>query len=259
MLSGDNLLFIHLQSVQFLHFHFMFLFSLVLTSGSKGNTNMNGKKNRKNKQKRNKGKNLKAHSSQIHGSAPVNNTEDNNIDTNAVPQERDGRPTKKALLLGDSHVRPLDEDKLKKSSIISAGIGGLKSSQLHSRHRQTINSELTTATDVIIHIGSNDISKNIPMASIVDNIDTAAKKLKEVNPEVKIAISSIFLQGYDTSKNIRIVETNQAIKNLCLAHGWDFLDHGNIAFKHLDSEGMHLNPAGNRLFARNIINYVKSD
>ena len=111
---------------------------------------------------------------------------------------------------------------------------------------------------MIIHIGSNDISKGIPVKKIIDNVDTASQRLQEVKPGIKITLSSIFLHGYDPPKNVNVVEANQALKRYCLTKGWDFIDHGNIAFKHLDKGGMHLTPEGNRLFARNLLAHTKS-
>ena len=226
------------------------------------------KKNKKNNRNNNTGTS-KLNKAKATSNNNSQNTNDDQNRLSASPnQNRNGyngnktssaTQAKKILLLGDSHVRRLDADKLKKHSITSAGIGGLLSGQLHSRHKQTINSELPSATEVVLHIGSNDISKNIPTSIILNNIDTAVQKLKDINAEIKIAVSSIFLQTYDTAKNIKIVEANQEIRNLCLSHGWDFLDNGKIAFKHLDSQGMHLNAVGNRIFASNLINYAKSD
>ena len=37
----------------------------------------------------------------------------------------------------------------------------LRSNQILSRHKQTINSELSKTDEVIIHIGSNDVSKGV--------------------------------------------------------------------------------------------------
>ena len=70
--------------------------------------------------------------------------------------------------------------------------------------------------------------------------------------DVKITRSSIFLQGYDPVKNVNIVEANHALKRYCITKGWDVIDHGNIAFRHLDVGGMHLTPEGNHLLANNI-------
>ena len=165
---------------------------------------------------------------------------------------------RKVLLLGDSHIRRLGESHLLSKQISANGIGGLRSNQILSRHKQVINSELASCDEVIIHIGSNDIAKGIQQDKIVKNIDFTAKKLKDLNPDVKLTVCSIFLQGYDTPRNVKVIEVNQAIKRYCLTQGLDYIDHGNIAFKHLDHGGMHLSPEGNRLFAKNINSHVMS-
>ena len=75
--------------------------------------------------------------------------------------------------------------------------------------------------------------------------------------DVKITLSSIFLQGNDPQKNVNVVEANLALKRYCLTKGWDFIDHGNIAFKHFDARGMHLTPEENRLFPSNLLAHTK--
>ena len=68
----------------------------------------------------------------------------------------------------------------------------------------------------------------------------------------------MFFQGYDTPKNISIIEINEAIKHLCLSQGWDLIDHGNSTFWHLDRDGMHLTPEENKLFAKNLVDHIQS-
>ena len=85
-----------------------------------------------------------------------------------------------------------------------------------------------------IHIGSNDVSKGIQQEKIVENVHSASKRLRDINPDIKISVSSVFLQGYDTPKNIRVIEINRALMHLCLTQVWEYIDHGNIAFRHLD-------------------------
>ena len=63
------------------------------------------------------------------------------------------------IIIDNDNVRPLNDCKLLPDSIVAKGIGGLRSNQIISRHKQTINNELTTTDEVIIHIGSNDVSK----------------------------------------------------------------------------------------------------
>ena len=137
-----------------------------------------------------------------------NNTNNNSNDINSYHQEDAERRTshRKILLLGDSHVHRLDDKKLFQNDIIAKGIGGVRSEQVISRHKKTINSEATSTDEVVIQIGSND--KNVPKQRIIDNIDSMGKKLKEINPDLRITMLSIFVQTYNTTKTINVVEAN---------------------------------------------------
>ncbi len=73
---------------------------------------------------------------------------------------------------------------------------------------------------------------------------------------VRISISAIFLRGDKTNLNQKIVETNEALKKYCACHGMDFINHGNITFKHLSNDKLHLNPNGATIFTRNLIGHV---
>ena len=196
--------------------------------------------------------------SKITHNAAENGGNDNANSSTTNVNGKTASVNKKILLLGDSHVRRLNDCKLLPDSIVAKGIGGHRSNQIISCHKQTINSELTTTDEVIIDIGSNDVSKGIKQEKIVENVHSARKQLRDINPDIKISVSSVFLQGYDTPKNTRVIEINRALKHLCLNEGWEYIDHGNIAFRHLDKGGMHLTPDGNKLFARNVIGHVQS-
>lgn len=174
-----------------------------------------------------------------------------------IPASGESDSSKKnVLVLGDSHVRRLDQNKLQHIKL--AGVGGLKSGNIISTHKGIINSSINQVDEVIIHIGSNDIAKGVQVETLINNIDTAAKELQKKNPNVRIACSKIFLQKYNPSLNAKVVEANDALKLHCFSQGWDCIEHGNIAFKHLLNDGMHLNPEGNRLFANNLTKHVKS-
>ena len=94
--------------------------------------------------------------------------------------------------------------------------------------------------EVITHVGSNDISKGSSINKLIANVDMAGQRLQEMKYDVKITLSSIFLQGYDPPKNV-----NHALKRYCITKGWDFIGHGNISFRHLDVGGMHLTAESN--------------
>ena len=108
--------------------------------------------------------------------------------------QKKSKANKKALLLGDSHVRRLNPDKL--TNIIPAGIGGLKSNEI-LRHSKVINESIEDVDEVIIHIGTNDLSTKSPKA-LVHHVDNAVQSIKSKNPDVNMAVSSVFLQKKNT-------------------------------------------------------------
>ena len=179
-------------------------------------------------------------------------------DDKLFDENRKAGTSKRVLFLGDSHVRRDAESNLLSHCFDAKGIGGLQSNQLISKHKGIINSDLPKVEEVIIHVGSNDISINLEKDKMVNIISLACRRLREINPNVRIAVSSIFLQKYETPKNLHIVETNAALERFCFSNGWDFVNNSNIAFKHIDQWGMHLTPEGYRLFAGNLNTHLIS-
>ena len=179
-------------------------------------------------------------------------------DDKLFDENRKAGTSKRVLLLGDSHVCRVAESNLLSHCFDAKGIGGLHSNQLISKHKGIINSDLPKVEEVIIHVGSNDTSKNVEKDKVVNNISLACRRLREINPNVRIAVSSIFLQKYETPKNLHIVETNAALERFCFSNGWDFVNNSNIPFKHIDQWGMHLTPEGYRLFASNLNTHLIS-
>ena len=49
------------------------------------------------------------------------------------------------------------------------------SQNIFQRHSNTINKKIATSNEAIIHVGSNDIARNVPVENIVDNIDAAGR------------------------------------------------------------------------------------
>ena len=107
-----------------------------------------------------------------------------------------------------------------------------------------INENIENVNEVIIHIGTNDLSKKSPKA-IVHHVDNAVQPMKSKNPDVNMGISSVFLQK-NTPLNIKAIDTNKALQQYCNTHGVDFIDNSSIVFKHLLDDRLHLNDGGNK-------------
>ena len=95
-------------------------------------------------------------------------------------------------------MRRLNPDKL--TNIIPAGIVGLKSDEILRRHNKVINKNVGDVDEVIIHIGTNDLSTKSPKA-IVHHVDYAVQSIKSKNPDVNMAASFVFLQKKNSSLN----------------------------------------------------------
>ena len=109
-------------------------------------------------------------------------------------------------------MRRLDEKKLVGKSIKAVGIEGLRSDQIIPRHKGTINNEPPETNKVIIYIASNDVAKGVPPEKIVDNVESAGKRVVQVNSKVKVAISAIFLQGSELAENnLNILRRNYCV------------------------------------------------
>jgi len=63
-------------------------------------------------------------------------------------------------------MRKLNDCNLHPERISARGLGGLRSNQIVSRHKQTINNELSKNDEVMIHMGSNDVSKGVKQEEI---------------------------------------------------------------------------------------------
>ena len=176
-----------------------------------------------------------------------------NNEKSTTQREPSGNNNNITVVLRDSHVKRLDDSKM--PNVKSYGIGGLRSNQLVKRQGQQLSSDVSKAKEVILHVGVNDVATSTSN-QIVDNFDDITERIKEKNPDVRITISSVMLMKDKTSLNIIILETNMLLKKFCSSHGYDFLEHTNIAFRHLCHDGLHLNDQGIKPFTQNIVNHV---
>ena len=166
-------------------------------------------------------------------------------------------PPARVLIIGDSHVKRLDVNRMKDA--VPLGIGGLKSDQILKNREisNLIDENIQEVDEVILHVGCNDLA-NKSSQTVLTNIDNAVKKLKERNPNINVSISAILYRKDKSQLNAKIVQTNETLNKYCLPHGLDFIQHGNIGFKQVDKYGLHLNADGPRFFARNFINHIKN-
>ena len=111
--------------------------------------------------------------------------------TRSKPINQTLKPKRGCFSLATHIFHASMNDNLCLSILLQKGIGSLRSKQLVSNHRGTINSELQKVDEIIVHIGSNDISNGIKKERSADNIEKACRKFRDVNPNIEVSASSI--------------------------------------------------------------------
>ena len=106
--------------------------------------------------------------------------------------------------------------------------------------------------EIIIHIGTNDLSKT-SAGQVTDNILKLAAEIKKHG--IKCSISSLITRKGELNKvkqvNAKLakeIKTDTCIKLIC---------NNNITSNHLNNEGLHLNKRGDRALALNLINHIR--
>ena len=93
----------------------------------------------------------------------------------------------------------------------------------------------------------------------VDNYKFIIDKVKKKSPQTKVAISALLIRKDKNNYENKIVNLNNAIKNLCEENLIGFIAHDNIDESCLGFKNkLHLNKKGNAYFANNFIKYVQS-
>ena len=123
---------------------------------------------------------------------------------------------------------------------------------------------------VFLMIGTNDLSRGVIVDSVVKNILLAADYLKQESPTTQLYIQSILPVtdyykkfGGHTSKSTQILETNNKLKALAVAHQYTYVDlHSafiNAAGKmdeRYTNDGLHLVGEGYMLWKHLVFPYV---
>ena len=94
---------------------------------------------------------------------------------------------------------------------------------------------------IILHVGTNDLTTNIPPEKVVESIIDLASSLK--SNSCSVAISNITVRNDRYRK--KVVQVNRHLKTLCIERNFELITHDNIITeKHLNGSKLHLNKRG---------------
>ena len=87
---------------------------------------------------------------------------------------------------------------------------------------------------------------------IIANFQDTVETITEIDPKIKIILSSI-IQRFDNDKlQPKVVGLNRDLQALCKKLNLDFIDNSNIVNNHIGQRGLHLSRSGKARLALNL-------
>ena len=109
--------------------------------------------------------------------------------------------------------------------------------------------------EIIIHVGTNDLSSDKEPKDIANDIIQLAKSVKTGANKVAV---SIILPRKDRF-NSKAKEVNTHLLDICFSNNLSLITHSNInPHRHINVKGLHLNSYGDKQLTRNFINFIEN-
>lgn len=164
------------------------------------------------------------------------------------------RPEKPHVaVVGDSMTKLINSRKLSKTSkVTSHSFPGAVVEDFNDYLKPVLKRK---PHKIIIHAGTNNLKRDCAK-QIKDKMAKVIAGVKQENPNVSIAISSIIQRKKDQSLNDKITQVNDLVAKYCNDNNFDLIKHENIDESCLNAGGLHLNRKGIHILASNLRNYI---
>ena len=112
-----------------------------------------------------------------------------------------------------------------------------------------------SSAEIIIHLGTNDLSSDKEPKDIANDIIKLAKSVKTGANKVAV---SIILPRKDRF-NSKAKEVNTHLLDICFSNNLSLITNSNInPHRHINVKGLHLNSYGDKQLTRNFINFIEN-
>ena len=129
-------------------------------------------------------------------------------------------------------------------------ISGAKIKDISNNLDELIHNDLKT---IILHDGTNNTVEDTP-EDIYNDLISLKIKTEDKIPNCQVLISCLIR----LSDNVKANKTAEKVNNFITLVKLKFIENGNIKDKHLGRRGLHLNRNGNIIFAKNLLNAIRS-
>ena len=171
-------------------------------------------------------------------------------------RHRQGKRSKYTAVLGDSLLKGIRRDKISRSTKQRVSVGCFPGATIEDM-KDYIKPTLKRKPDhIILHIGTNNCLAN-SATEITAGIAHLCDEITRDQPDAYITISELITRDDKQNAKLKICEINKALKQYCQHNSKvSLLSHYNINDKALNGSKLHLNEAGTKVFAKNIINCI---
>ena len=158
---------------------------------------------------------------------------------------------KRVFIIGDSILNGISEYGLNKSHDVKVRPHSGATSQDIKDHIKPI---IRRKPDlIIIHAGTNDLTKGCNTVEEMNEIIDAAKS---DSPSTEIVVSLLTTRRDSFVMPKKVKNLNRKLKDTCNKHQIKMIDNSNIDAECLSAKNLHLNPRGNSMLARNFLNFI---
>ena len=183
---------------------------------------------------------------------------DDNIVDNNLPlvQHNDYNKKEKSnvIITGDSMLNNINSHELSKSNKVPvSNFPGTSSEDILDEIEDTLKTHPDT---LIVHTGTNDLTKNI---NTLRSVKKLCEKAKRISPDTKIAFLNTIYRKDRRNTNKQHVDTDARLKNLFYLKNTPLIDNGNIKEEHVGLTTLHLNRRDNSLFAKNLLGFTEQN
>ena len=109
---------------------------------------------------------------------------------------------------------------------------------------------------IILHIGTNDLSKNTSPDQIAQGIINLGIQINQNFPQTKITTSDTLPRTDKSNLLAKANQVNSIVRKYCDRHKWGSTNHKSINETCLNARGLHLNKKGTALIAKSISSYI---
>ena len=148
---------------------------------------------------------------------------------------------KKVLILGDIIIKHVKSYNLSKSlDNCKVYVKDFPSAKVRCMQDYVRPTSRENPNHIILHVGTNDLTTNIPPEKVAESIIDLAPSLK--SNSCSVAISNITVRNDRYRK--KVVQVNRHLKTLCIERNFELITQNIITEKHLNGSKLHLNKRG---------------